>query len=150
MPKPGMPSTTSRARRRWPMPHEPDYEVGYRKPPRHTRFKKGQSGNPRARPKRSKDFAALLTEILNEKVTITENGQPRQITKREAFVRRVIDRNVLGDAKAVQPFLRLMDEIDRERKQGVRPTRYIFRPDLEPEWKKAQSQTPQQGQGPST
>ena len=132
------------------MPHEPDYEVGYRKSPRHTRFKKGQSGNPRARPKRSKDFAALLTEILNEKVTITENGQPRQITKREAFVRRVIDRNVLGDAKAVQPFLRLMDEIDRERKQGVRPTRYIFRPDLEPEWKKAQSQTPQQGQGPST
>jgi hypothetical protein len=63
------------------MPHEPSYEVGYKKPPLHARFKKGQSGNPRARPKRSKDFAALLTEILNEKVTVTENGQPRQITK---------------------------------------------------------------------
>jgi len=31
------------------MPHEPDYEVGYKKPPQHTRFKQGQSGNPRAR-----------------------------------------------------------------------------------------------------
>jgi hypothetical protein len=40
------------------MPHEPSYEVGYKKPPLHARFKKGQSGNPRARPKRSKDFAA--------------------------------------------------------------------------------------------
>src|ERR1700726_761765 len=104
MPKPRAPSTTSRARRRWPMPPDPDYVVGYGKPPERTRFKKGQSGNPHARPKRSKDFAALLTELLNEKVTITENGQPRQITKREAFVRRVIDRNVLGDAKAMQPF----------------------------------------------
>jgi len=60
----------------------------------------------------------------------------------------VIDRNVLGDTKAMQPFLRLMDEIDRE--QGVRPIRYIRRPDLEPEWKTAQSHTPQQGQASST
>jgi hypothetical protein len=64
--------------------------------------------------------------------------------------RQVIDRNLLGDPKAMQPFLRLMDEIDRERKTGVRPTRRIFRRDLEPEWKKAQRQTPQQGQGSST
>lgn len=27
------------------------YEVGYRKPPKHGRFQKGQSGNPRGRPK---------------------------------------------------------------------------------------------------
>jgi hypothetical protein len=114
------------------MSHEPDYEVGYKKPPKHTRFKKSQSGNPRAKTKRSKDFAALLTVILNEKVAVTEKGRPRQITKREAFVRQVNDRNLLGDPKAMQPFLRLMDEIDRERKTGVRPTRHIFRSDLEP------------------
>ena len=56
------------------MPPDPDYEVGYKKPPAHTRFKKGPSGNHRARPKASKDLAALLTEILDEKVTIMENA----------------------------------------------------------------------------
>ena len=126
------------------MPPDGNYQVGYKKPPQHTRFKKGQSGNPRAKPKRSHDLASLLTEILDERVTMTENGQPRQITKREALVRRVIDRNVLGDPKAMQPFLRLMEEIDRERKEGVRPIRHIFRPDVEPEWKT------QEGQGSST
>ena len=124
------------------MPHKPDYEVGYKQPPQHTRFKKGQSGNPRAKAKRSQDLASLLTEILDERVTMTENGQPRQITKREALVRRVIDRNVLGDPKAMQPFLRLMEEIDRERKEGVRPIRHIFRPDVEPAWKKDKAHKP--------
>jgi len=124
------------------MPPDPDYEVGYKKPPQHTRFQKGQSGNPHARRKASKEIAAELTEILNEKVTITENGQLRQITKREAFVRRVIDRTVLGDLKAMQPFLCLMDEIDREKKHGVRPGRVILRPDLEPAWKKDRAHKP--------
>jgi hypothetical protein len=73
---------------------------------------------------------------------MTEKGQPRQITKREALVRRVIDRNVLGDPKAMQPFLRLMEEIDRERKEGVRPIRHIFRPDVEPAWKKDKAHKP--------
>jgi len=119
------------------MPREPDYEVGYKKPPEHTRFKKGQSGNPRARPKASKSLAALLTEILDEKVTIMENGKRRRIASREVFVKQLVDRTVLGDPKAMPAFLRLMDDIDREKKQGVRPVRVILRPDLEPAWKKA-------------
>jgi Family of unknown function (DUF5681) len=119
------------------MPPDPDYEIGYKKPPEHTRFKKGQSGNPRARPKASKDPAALLTEILDEKVTIMENGKRRRIASREVFVKQLVDRTVLGDPKAMPAFLRLVDDIDREKKQGVRPVRVILRPDLEPAWKKA-------------
>jgi hypothetical protein len=46
-----------------------DYEVGRGKPPVHTRFKKGQSGNPRG--PRPKNLPALLVEALNEKVTVT-------------------------------------------------------------------------------
>lgn len=124
------------------MPREPDYEIGYKKPPVHTRFKKGQSGNPRTRPKRSKEFSALLTEILDETVPFTENGRVRRISKREAFVRQVIDPNVLGKEKALTSFLRLMDEIDRERKQGARPFKIVRLPDIEPERKKTQDQPP--------
>ena len=55
------------------MPREKrrDYDVGYGKPPRHTRFQKGQSGNPRGRSCRSKNLKTLLSEALNEPAIIT-------------------------------------------------------------------------------
>ena len=49
-----------------PPDRERDYEVGYGKPPRHTRFTKGQSGNPRGRPPGAKNLKTLLSEALNE------------------------------------------------------------------------------------
>jgi hypothetical protein len=69
-----------------PDDNERDYEVGYGKPPRHTRFKKGQSGNPRGRPKESKNLATLLKEALNEHVIVAENGGRRKITMRESVI----------------------------------------------------------------
>ena len=57
-----------------------DYEVGRGKPPVHTRFKKGQSGNPRG--PRPKNLPALLLDALNEKVVVTIDGERREITKR--------------------------------------------------------------------
>jgi Family of unknown function (DUF5681) len=53
-----------------PPDNEADYEVGYGKPPRHTRFKKGQSGNPRGRPNGSKNLSTLLSETLSEPVIV--------------------------------------------------------------------------------
>src|SRR5580700_2307294 len=68
--------STSPARRRWPMPRdqERDYEVGYGKPPRPTRFKRGQSGNPRGRSSGAKNLKTLLSDALNERVTVSKNG----------------------------------------------------------------------------
>jgi len=51
-----------------------DDEVGYGKPPRRTRFTKGQSGNPRGRLPGAKNLKTLLSEALNEFVIVTENG----------------------------------------------------------------------------
>jgi hypothetical protein len=57
-----------------------DYEVGRGKPPMHSRFKKGQSGNPRG--PRPKHLPALLVEALDEPVVVTIDGERREITKR--------------------------------------------------------------------
>ena len=58
------------------MPHddEHDYEVGYGKPPPHTRLVKGQSGNRRGRAPDAKNMKTLLTKALNELVIVTDNG----------------------------------------------------------------------------
>src|SRR5260370_31225451 len=71
-----------------PPDNQRDYEVGYRKPPGHTRFKKGQSGNPKGRPAGAKNLSTLLSEALNEPVVVTENGGQRQITKRAAIIKQ--------------------------------------------------------------
>ena len=52
-----------------------DYGVGYGRPPRHTRFAKGQSGNPRGRPCGAKNFMTLLEEALDELVTVTGSSR---------------------------------------------------------------------------
>src|SRR5215471_1079459 len=65
-----------------------EYRVGRGKPPLHTRFKKGQSGNPRG--PRAKNLPALLVEALGEPVILTTNGRRRQITKREAVIAQLV------------------------------------------------------------
>ena len=70
-----------------------DYEVGYRKPPRQTRFTKGQSGNPRGRSPGAKNLKTLLSDALNEFVIVTENGGRRKITKREAIITPFVNRS---------------------------------------------------------
>ena len=74
-----------------------DYPVGYRKPPQHTRFKEGESGNPSGRPKGSKNLTTLLEKELKQRVVVTENGRRRSITKQEAMVKHLVNKAVSGD-----------------------------------------------------
>src|SRR3954452_21014644 len=87
---------------RWglPMPSKIpcDYEVGYGKPPRHTRFKKGQSGNPRGRPSGSKN----LSTALNELVVVAENGGRQKITKRQAIITQLVNQSAKADWRATK------------------------------------------------
>jgi hypothetical protein len=84
------------------MPRNPDeYSIGYRKPPVHTRFQKGQSGNPKGSKKGSKTLAKHIREELDRRITVTENGQRKTITKAEAIVKQLINKAVGGDAKVI-------------------------------------------------
>jgi hypothetical protein len=93
--------------------HEPDYQVGYRKPPRHTRFKQGVSGNPRGRPKGAKNLSTLVHEALDEQVVVAENGRRRKVSKRQAVIKQLVNRSAQGDLKAMQMLLGTMQDIER-------------------------------------
>ena len=103
-----------------------DYEVGYGKPPAHTRFKKGQSGNPRGRPKRSRNLATIFDAALDEKVAIVENGRRRKISKLKAAMKQVVNHALRGDPKATQRLLRLLSQTDSETELGQEPWTVTF------------------------
>jgi hypothetical protein len=103
-----------------PRGNERDYEVGYGKPPRHTRFRKGQSGNPRGRPKEAKNLATLLKEALNERVIVAENGGRRKITMREAIIRQLVKRSATADLRATKILLDLVRDIEGPSEEGQR------------------------------
>jgi len=95
-----------------PPDDERDYEVGYGKPPRHTRFEPGRSGNPRGRPPGAKNMKTLLSKALNELVVVTEPGGRRKVSKREAIVTQLVNRSAKGDYKAIQILLGMLRDIE--------------------------------------
>jgi hypothetical protein len=66
-----------------------DYEVGYKKPPQHTRFREGWSGNPRGRPPQS--LTGLISKALDQKTVMAVDGKRCRASKREAIVAQLID-----------------------------------------------------------
>jgi hypothetical protein len=91
---------------------EGDYEVGYGRPPQHTRFAKGQSGNPRGRPPGAKNMKTLLNKALNELVLVTDHDGRRKVSKREAIVTQLVNRSAKADFKAIQILLGLLRDIE--------------------------------------
>ena len=90
-----------------------EYEIGYGRPPRYTRFQRGRSGNPNGRPKGAQNLATLLSEALNEKVTVAENGRRRKISKRQAIITQLVNRSAQADLKATQILLPVMQDVER-------------------------------------
>jgi hypothetical protein len=97
-----------------PPENHSDYEVGYGKPPQHTRFAKGQSGNPRGRRPGAQNFTTLLREALNEPVIVTENGGRRKVSKRQAIVTQLVNRSATADFRAIKILLDIVRDMERQ------------------------------------
>lgn len=82
------------------MAKDKDYEVGYGKPPKNTRFRKGQSGNPSGKPRKMLTDDELVLRELAGKVTIIEDGKKRRISRLEAIIKKQILLAMKGDPRA--------------------------------------------------
>ncbi len=88
-----------------------DDEVGYGKPPKQTRFKPGESGNPKGRPKKAKAGPPDVAEILSEEIAVKNAGVSRKMRPFEAGVRQLVSQ-ALNDKKldATLEFVRLCEK----------------------------------------
>ena len=98
---------------------EGEYKIGRGRPPLHTRFKKGQSGNPRGPRPRQKNLPALLVAALNEPVVASADGDSRQITKREAVIAQLVDMSTGADLRAMKMLIDMLKDI--EERAGTAP-----------------------------
>ena len=89
-----------------------DSVIGYRRPPRHSQFKPGTSGNPKGRPKQSKSLKSIIQDALTSKVTVRENGRVRSVSKIEAVVLSHVERALKGDDKASVAVIRMAGHVD--------------------------------------
>jgi hypothetical protein len=106
-------------------------KVGRGKPPKHTQFKKGETGNKRGRPKGSKNLATLIMEAARDQVTVTVGGKKRQISKMQATTMQLATKAAGGNLASMVKFLDRIDEIE-SRGAAVKPRQFpLSEPDLE-------------------
>jgi hypothetical protein len=94
-----------------------DDGVGYRKPPRATRFTKGRSGNPAGRP-RGRYREAPYEAVLGQMVTIRESGDERRVTAAEAFLLQLTKRGLEGDGAAARASLAVIEQAGQRHGQS--------------------------------
>ena len=83
------------------------FAVGYKKPPRHSRFQPGQSGNPRGRQKGVRNLAVDVKRTLEVPVRLNEQGKARRVSTQEAALLRLREKALKGDPRSLAQFLEL-------------------------------------------
>jgi hypothetical protein len=99
------------------------YAVGYRRPPLHSRFKPGQSGNPSGRAKGSQNLKTLFHKILKEEVSLREGSDIRKVSKAEALMRGLVIGALKGDTRSLGTLFRLAEQTGQFDEPGEAITR---------------------------
>jgi hypothetical protein len=90
-----------------------EYEVGFGKPPRRTRFRPGQSGNPRGRPRGMKNFSTAFKRELQARVPITDNGKRKMLSARDIIAKRLIHKALQGDLRSMMLLLQQVSRFEQ-------------------------------------
>lgn len=96
------------------LPKQDDYEVGYGRPPKDTRFRKGTSGNPKGRPKGGRGLKQIVDTQLNEVVSFRMNGRAAKGTKLELIVLQLSQKALSGDMRAAERLIKLSQQYQDE------------------------------------
>lgn len=102
-------------------PGTASYEVGYGKPPKASQFRKGESGNPRGRPRGRRNLATELHLALSETVVVTEHGKRKRLTKRTVICRQLANRSAAGDLAALRLLLPLLAQAEAAEANAAEP-----------------------------
>jgi Family of unknown function (DUF5681) len=90
-------------------------KLGYGNPPRSGRFQKGKSGNPKGRPKGSRNLATIFRKVIYQKVEIKEGGVKKTVTKFEAVAMQLTNKAAAGDVSAAREIIKwaeTMEQVD--------------------------------------
>jgi Family of unknown function (DUF5681) len=101
-----------------------EYEVGYGRPPKEGQFTKGRSGNPKGRPKGSKNIATMFNEITRELINVTENGRTKTVTRIEAVLHRMTNEALSGKPQLIREFIQLsraFEEVEKSEEVLTEP-----------------------------
>jgi Family of unknown function (DUF5681) len=86
---------------------EDDFKVGYKRPPRHSRFQPGQSGNPRGRQRAARNLGSDVKRTLESPVRLNEQGKTKRVSTQEAALLRLREKALKGDARSLDRLLQL-------------------------------------------
>lgn len=100
--------------------------IGYKKPPRHSRFKPGRSGNPKGRPRnQTKSFKEYVLKELEVKIWVTENNKKHKMTKCEAIMKSLVNDFARNDKKISTSLMQALISIE-ERIEEMIPLKMII------------------------
>lgn len=102
-------------------PSHEGYQVGKNRPPRHTRFKKGRSGNPAGRPKRGASIQDQVAKLLARKISVPENGVLKARTVQETMLMAIANKGLKGDLRAAAFLLNLLEMGSGQRSEIIDP-----------------------------
>ena len=111
---------------------DPEYAVGYGRPPVQTRFKPGQSGNPKGRPKGAKGLNTLARELLTRSVPVRTASGEKRMHRIEAVLHKTFELALKGNPRAMSQILSLYAQAvpDKKPEQSESPAEDLTATDL--------------------
>jgi hypothetical protein len=94
-------------------------KVGYGNPPVHSRFKKGQSGNPSGRAKGSQNLKTIFNKVLDEEISLREGSEIKKVSKAEALVRGMVVGALKGDQRNLAMLFRFAEQTGQFEEKGA-------------------------------